>query len=79
MKKIVNETTVEMVAVESKNMSYVGYSEEKAFMVIDFIRGPVYVFDNVPKETYETLLSTETKDDYFNENIKNSFKNKRIM
>jgi len=79
MKKRINETEVEMVAVESRNISYVGYSEEKKFLVFEFIRGPVYVYDDVPKSTYDTLLSSTAIDDYFNDSVKNSFKNRRIM
>lgn len=78
MKKSVDGNTMEMIHVESKNLSYIGYDEEKNTLMIEFTRGPVYIYNEVPKNVYEVMLSTATLDDYFNENIKNSYKNKRV-
>jgi len=78
MKKSVDGNTMEMTPVESKNLSYVGYDEDKNALMIEFTRGPVYIYYEVPKNVYEVMMSTASLDDYFNENIKNSYKNKRV-
>ena len=78
MKKSIDGNVMEMTPVESKNLSYVGYDEEKSALLIEFTRGPVYIYNEVPKSTFEGLLSALSVDDFFNESIKNSFKNKRV-
>ena len=78
MKKNVDGNVVDMVAVESRNITYLGYNEENKVLAVEFLRGPVYVYKEVPKSTYEELLASEALDDYFDKNVKNGFANKRV-
>jgi len=78
MKKSIDGTIMEMTFVEAKMLSYVGYNEETQVLAIEFCRGPVHVYNDVPKTIFEGLLLSPAVDDYFNENIRNSFKNRRV-
>jgi len=78
MKKGIDGMTFEMTKVESTLISYLGFEEEKRILLIEFIRGPVYVYNEVPKAVYDGLLSAEIPDDYFNANIRYVFKNRRV-
>jgi len=78
VKKCVDGSYMDMISVESKNVANVGYIEETQLMAIEFIRGPVYVYKDVPKSVFEGMLSPETADEYFDKNVKNGFVNKRV-
>ena len=79
MRKSVDGKVVDMVSVESKNITYLGYNEENKILLVEFLRGPVYVYNEVPKSIYDKLIESEPLDDeYFDKNVKNSFKNKRV-
>ncbi len=78
MKKGIDGMTFEMTKVESALISYLGFDEEKRFLLIEFIRGPVYIYNEVPKSVYDALLSAEIPDDFFNSNIRYVYKNRRV-
>ncbi|NCB73285.1 MAG: KTSC domain-containing protein [Clostridia bacterium] len=78
MKKGIDGMTFEMTKVESKLISYLGFEEEKQILLIEFIRGPVYIYSEVPKSVYDALLSAEIPDDFFNSSIRYVFKNRRV-
>lgn len=78
MKKGIDGMTFEMTKVESALISYLGFDEENRFLLIEFIRGPVYIYNEVPKSVYDALLSAEIPDDFFNSNIRYVYKNRRV-
>ena len=78
MHKSIEGKTIEMTYVDTKMLSYVGYDEKTQALAIEFCRGPVHVYDEVPKDIYEGLLSAAAVDDFFNEKIRNTYKNRRV-
>ena len=78
MKKIIDGITLEMSQVESRIIAYAGYDEEKKSLMLEFCRGSAYLYTGVPNSVFEALMSAEAIDDYFNENIRNSFENRRV-
>ncbi len=78
MKKTIEGIVFEMEPMESKNISYLGHDAESGVLVLEFIRGPVYVFYEVPPEVFEQLRTTEEPDAFFDTQIKNGYRNKRI-
>jgi hypothetical protein len=78
MKKGIDGAVVEMVPIGSKNLSCVGYDAEKRQLTVEFTRGPVYLYYDVPKALFEALLVSDTPDDYFNEKLRYGYKNKRV-
>lgn len=78
MKINIDGVMIDMLPIESKLMGAVGYDEGKRLMAFEFKRGPVYVYNDVPKDIFEGQLSAASPDDYFNTTIKNAFTNKRV-
>lgn len=70
--------TIEMTSVQSGLISYAGYEEDKKALLLEFCRGPAHLYDDVPKDVFEALMSAEATDDYFNANIRYTYKNKRV-
>lgn len=78
MKKTIEGTSIEMTRVESNLFYYVGYNEEKSLLLIETCRGPALIYIEVPKSVFDGLMSAEAIDDYFNENIRYTYKERRV-
>jgi len=78
MRKSIDGEIIEMDFVDSRMLSTVGYHQEKKILAIEFTRGPVYVYNEVPESIYDELLKSEAPDDIFNDKIRYAFKNKRV-
>ncbi len=76
MKKSIDGKIMEMTAVGSKNIAYVGFEDNA--MGIEFNRGPVYVYRAVPQAVYDAFLASEEPDVFFDASIKNAYANKRV-
>jgi hypothetical protein len=79
MNKNIEGAVFEMFPVEARNFAYLGYNEEGPKLVIEFVRGPVYVYEAVPKAVFEAFLASDTPDAFFDAQIKNAYKNRRIF
>lgn len=66
-------------AVESSTMKAVGYVVEARILEIEFESGAVYRYRKVPAETYEGLMSAESKGKYFNSEIRNCYEYERVI
>ena len=78
MKKTIEGTSIEVTRVESNLFYYVGYNEEKRLLLIETCRGPALIYIEVPKNVFDGLMSAEAIDDYFNENIRYTYKERRV-
>ncbi len=78
MKKTIEGTSIEVTRVESNLFYYVGYNEEKSLLLIETCRGPALLYIDVPKSVFDALLSATAMDDYFNENIRYTYKERRV-
>jgi len=58
---------------ESSNLASVGYDESNQILEIEFKHGSIYQYSEVDKETYEELMSAESKGSYFNSCIRGAF------
>jgi len=65
-----------MTPVDSSNLKSVGYDNQNLF--VEFGKGTVYVYYNVPQELYLELLNADSKGKYLNSNIKNVYQYERI-
>ncbi|MDC7995325.1 KTSC domain-containing protein [Altibacter sp. HG106] len=63
---------MEMIPVDSSNLSAIGYDYETATLRIDFLKGRSYEYYGVPAELYEGLLSAGSKGQYLNMYIKSA-------
>ena len=78
MKKSIEGNSIEMTRVESNLFYYVGYNEEKSLLLIETCRGPALIYIEVPKSVFDGLMSATAIDDYFNENIRYTYKERRV-
>ncbi|MEA4895865.1 MAG: KTSC domain-containing protein [Oscillospiraceae bacterium] len=78
MRKSIDGNIIDMDFVSGKTLSTVGYDEEARVLAIEFCRGPVYVYNEVPKSIYDELLKAPLPDDFFEEKIRYAYKNRRV-
>jgi hypothetical protein len=62
-----------MPRVQSSVMTFVKYDDDGGELDITFTSGKTYRYLHVPLEIYDELLDAESKGEFFNENIKDSF------
>ena len=61
---------MEMIPVDSTNLSAIGYDYESATLRVDFLKGGSYEYYGVPAELYEGLLLAGSKGQYLDVYIK---------
>lgn len=64
--------------VESSNLRSVGYDEATQTLEIEFHRGGVYQYYDVPSEVYQELLRAPSLGKYFYARIRNTYRYKRV-
>lgn len=69
---------MERTAVTSSNLKSVGYEPETGTLEVEFKKGRLYQYRNVPQEKYAALLNADSKGRYFNKNIKDQYPTVRI-
>ncbi|OGI03825.1 MAG: hypothetical protein A2Y25_07270 [Candidatus Melainabacteria bacterium GWF2_37_15] len=69
-----------MKEVESSNMKKLGYDEKERIFQVEFNKGEIYQYYNVPNFLYEKIKSNEVKSKgkFFIKNIRDNFKYKKI-
>lgn len=66
------------IPVVSTCITSVGYLEGERVLEVEFIRGEVYRYFNVPAEDYALLLAAESKGQHVNQGIKPRFASVRV-
>lgn len=65
---------VDMILVESSNVLEIGYSTEAGELHVRYRSSPsLYVYQGVPEEIYERLMSSSSKGTFINAEIKNVY------
>jgi hypothetical protein len=65
-----------MIHVESSNISEIGWENNKLY--VNFISTGTYEYLNVPRETYEKMLISDSKGSFFFRNIKPLYSGQKI-
>lgn len=65
-------------AVTSTNVASVGYSRHLRALEIEFTRGAIYRFLDVPSNVYRGLLAAESKGRFIAENIRGKYRFVRV-
>lgn len=65
---------MERQTVNSSNISSIGYDEENEILEIEFKKGEIYQYFDVPYEVYDELMNAESHGKYLAANIKNVYK-----
>lgn len=66
---------VNFVKVESSNIQEIGYLDNNLYVKY---KSGTYVYENVDKSIYESLLSSDSKGRFMNENIKSKYNYKKL-
>lgn len=64
--------------VSSSNVASVGYSRHLHALEIEFTRGAIYRFLDVPKSIYRELMESSSKGHYIAENLRDRFRFVRV-
>jgi len=64
--------------VESSVIASIGYDEVNKILEIEFKRGTIYRYSNVPIKIYNEFKSSSSHGSYFNGKIRNEYKNSKI-
>jgi hypothetical protein len=73
-----DELEVPRKFVTSTNIKSVGYHQPSEGLVIEFMKGNVYLYSNVPEDTYRNLMNSISVGQYFNIMIKNKFDTEKL-
>jgi len=58
--------------VESSSIRSIGYDPMSKMMEVEFNKGAVYVYEDVPEDVYHTLMTSESIGRAFSELIKSA-------
>lgn len=64
---------MEMIPVDSTDLEEIGYDADTNTLVIEFKRGNVYKYNDVPQAVYDGLMSADSVGKYFNQFIKRNY------
>ena len=64
----------EMTPVESSLIAAVGFDDEKAELYVEFKKGGLYSYQDVPKAVYTAMLNAKSVGKFFLENVKSQYK-----
>lgn len=70
--------TIVIDSVSSTSIDKLGYEEQRAQLQITFKSGRTYVYEDVPVDTYEELLSAESQGAYFNRHIRDAYEYREV-
>lgn len=66
---------IQMIPVESSNLSAIGYDEDTEALRVEFHDGSAYLYTGVDKSVYVQLLTATSKGVFFRKNIRDSYSN----
>ena len=64
---------MERTTVRSSNIDSIGYDEDNETLEVEFNKGGVYQYSNVPLAIYEELINAGSIGVYFAANVKNKY------
>lgn len=64
--------------LKSTNIASAGYDAEKKHMDVEFVKGGLYRYFDVPEDKYRNMMKAESAGKYFAAEIKNTYSSERI-
>ena len=68
---------INFTPVQSSNVISIGYDNETSSLYVNYKSG-TYKYDGVDKSVYESLLTSDSKGQFMNENIKGQYNYTRV-
>jgi len=78
MAKKETKKVVAMEKVESSMISQVGYDKENKQLMVQFLNGGIYSYDQVEEKVYKKLIEAESKGKYFLKKIKDKYEAAKV-
>ena len=72
------EKDIPMLPVESSMAQSLGYDAERQLLQVEFRSGSVYQYEDIDEETWDALQAAESTGQFYNEEIKGSYKSRRV-
>lgn len=69
---------MEREPVDSSNIATIGYDVDSETLEIEFLRGGVYQYFDVPEQVYEDIISADSAGKYLNSNVKGVYRYSKI-
>lgn len=69
---------MERVQVGSSNIASIGYDSNSETLEIEFLKGGLYQYYDVPMHVYDELMSASSHGTYFAANIKGTYRYSKI-
>jgi hypothetical protein len=69
---------MDMISINSSAISKVGYDADTATLVLEFTKGNVYEYYDVPQYEYDGLMSAESAGSYASKNIYKAYRQNKI-
>lgn len=63
---------------DSTNIASIGYDKETQTLEVEFLKGNLYQYFDVPQAVYEGFLSADSKGKYLIANIKGNYRYARV-
>ena len=65
-------------SVSSSNIASIGYDEESETLEIEFLKGGVYQYFDVPQAVYDGLMAADSHGSYLAANVKGIYRYSRV-
>jgi len=69
---------MERTTVSSSNVSSIGYDSDSETLEVEFVRGGIYQYFDVPENVFNELINASSVGSYLNQNVKNSIQYSQI-
>ena len=66
------------ISLNSTNVSSAGYDDQSQTLEIEFRRGGIYQYFDVPRLTYDQFMSASSPGDYLHDQIRGTFRYARV-
>jgi KTSC domain len=66
------------IPVSSSNIASIGYDQKTRTLEVEFLKGGVYQYFDVPQAVYEEFISAESKGKYLADQIKGNYRYARV-
>jgi hypothetical protein len=66
------------IRVHSRALRAVAYDRAARTLVLEFVSGDVYQYLDVPTDTFEDLMAADSKGTYFQRNIRDQFRYRKL-
>jgi hypothetical protein len=67
-----------LTPIDSKTLAFVSYDLGQRVLDLEFRRGAVYRYFDVPPSIHDALLAADSKGRFFNRHIRNHFRCQRL-